>query len=55
MIMWAETVKDFWDFCDFLKEKNRFVLNKKWERYVENIIDSAQKRNTLIIVTETIY
>jgi len=35
-------------FCDFIVRTNRYVLNKKWTAFIETVLFSSRKRETIL-------
>lgn len=43
------TSPDEWrEFCRYLVRQNRYILNKKWERFIETVLFTAKKREHVL-------
>jgi hypothetical protein len=47
---------DQWnDFCRYLRKENRYVLNEKWDRFIETILFTAKKREHVVMKGGVLY
>ena len=47
---------DQWnDFCRYLRKENRYVLNEKWDRFIETILFTAKKREHVLMKGGVLY
>jgi len=47
---------DQWnDFCRYLCKENRYVLNEKWDRFIETILFTAKKREHILMKGGVLY
>lgn len=43
------------DFCRYLQKQNRFVLNKKWDRFIETVLLTGKKRERTLKNGEVLF
>ena len=48
MALKFETQHDWSNFCSYLLRENRYVLNKKWDNFIEAILFTAEKRREVL-------